>query len=68
MSDRSLIYCDYNGVPTIYRKGIGGIAWSYRDGKWRAVEGPEVFVNSTVMSKAAFDEMFGELPPLPGRG
>jgi hypothetical protein len=58
-----LTYGSLEGVPTVYLEGSGGEAVWYVDGKWKAAPGPDVFTKFAIMSKPAFDELFGKLPP-----
>jgi len=60
-----LIYCSYEGRPTIYVKDSGGVAWWFYDGSWKAAPGPEVFVSAAVIGKDKFIKWFSHLPPLP---
>ena len=65
MDEEGLIYCAYEGRPTIYEEGSGGIAWSFIDGQWRKAPGPDVYTKAEMMSKKTFTRRFGELPPPP---
>jgi hypothetical protein len=61
-----LSYGSLEGVPTVY-EGSGGEAYWHIDGKWKAAtgtDGADIFTKSAIMSKLAFDNLFGKLPPL----
>jgi hypothetical protein len=60
-ANKSLVYASYEGRPTVYLVGSGGAAWWFYDGAWKEADGPDVYVNAAVMTKAAFDERFGQL-------
>jgi hypothetical protein len=63
-----LIYGSLEGVPTVYVEGSGGKAYWYMNGKWKpatGTDGADIFTKSAIMSKPAFDELFGKLPSPP---
>jgi hypothetical protein len=49
-------------LPAILR-GIDG--YFYNHGEWKWVCSGDLYHNARSVSKADFDRMFGELPPLP---
>ena len=40
-------------------------AWQYFEDHWRRVDSSDVAMNAAVMTKAKYDQMFGQLPALP---
>lgn len=55
-------YCSLDHRPCI---ATDAEAWWFNDGKWARVNAWDAAWNASVLTKAQFDKLFGQLPALP---